>query len=359
MCRTGRFGLENLGVKRYHGIYRVCGTGYWGQTAISDFIPAGSHRPENMQTRTLKSDLLLLIAAFFWGTTFVAQRAGMNYLGPMTYNALRFAVGALTVVPVILMFRRSGLMVEQPRGTRFLLCGGILAGLALFGGASMQQMGLVHTTAGKASFITSLYVVLVPIAGLFLGHRCGVPVWVGAILAVAGLYLLSVTESFTIGRGDLLVLVGAFFWTVHVLLIDYLAKRANPLHIAGIQFLVCSALSLLAAVLFEPIALPAIIPATIPILYGGVLSAGVAFTLQIFCQRTSPPSHAAIVMSLETVFAALSGYLILHERFTPRDLLGCALMFSGLMVVQLPLLLGSPTTRKPGPDAPPATAGSP
>ena len=319
--------------------------------------PDGNYNPENMQTKTLKSDSLLLVAAFFWGTTFVAQRMGMEHLGPMTYNALRFAVGALTLMPVLLVFRKAGEAVEPRRGTRFLLWGGVLAGLALFGGASMQQMGLVYATAGKASFITSLYVVLVPIAGLFLGHRCGWAVWAGAALAVAGLYLLSVTESFTVGRGDLLVLVGAFFWTVHVLLIDYLAKRANPPHIAGIQFLACSALSLLAAVLFEPIALPAIVAAAIPILYAGIFSAGVAFTLQIICQRTSPPSHAAIVMSLETVFAALAGYLILHERFTPRDLVGCVLMFTGLMVVQLPLLLGSPATDKPRPGAPHAAAG--
>jgi drug/metabolite transporter (DMT)-like permease len=301
-----------------------------------------------MQTKTLKSDSLLLVAAFFWGTTFVAQRVGMEHIGPMTYNALRFAVGVLTLVPVLLMLRRSDLTIERPRGTRFLLCGGTLAGLALFGGASMQQMGLVYTPAGKASFITSLYVVLVPIAGLFLGHRCGLPVWVGAVLAVAGLYLLSVRESFTIGRGDLFVLIGAFFWTVHVLLIGYLAKRANPLHIAGTQFLACSALSLLAAIVFEPIALSAIIAAAVPILYAGVFSAGIAFTLQVVCQRTSPPSHAAIVMSLETVFAALAGYLILHERFTPRDLVGCALMFTGLMIVQLPLLLSCPAVTKPG-----------
>jgi drug/metabolite transporter (DMT)-like permease len=300
-----------------------------------------------MQTKTLKSDSLLLVAAFFWGTTFVAQRMGMEYVGPMTYNAVRFAVGALTVLPIILLSRRG----DRPRNTggsrRLLLWGGFLAGLALFGGASMQQMGLVYTTAGKASFITSLYVVLVPIAGLFLGHRCPLAVWIGAALAVAGLYLLSAAESLAIGRGDLLVLVGAFFWTLHVLLIDYLAKRANPLHIACLQFLACSALSLLAAVGFERVALSSILQAIGPILYAGVFSAGVAFTLQIVCQRTSPPSHAAILMSLETVFASLAGYLILHERFTARDLLGCALMFAGLMVVQLPLLLGAPAVRTP------------
>ncbi len=318
-----------------------------------------------MQTKTLKSDLLLLLAAFFWGTTFVAQRLGMEHIGPMIYNALRFAVGALTLVPVILAFRTSrnggaSDHVGQPpsavertsddprgRGRSFLLWGGLLAGLALFGGASMQQIGLIYTTAGKASFITSLYVVLVPIAGLFLGQRCGWAVWVGAGLAVAGLYLLSITESFTIARGDLFILIGAFFWTIHVLLIGYLARRANPIYIACIQFIVCSILSLLAAVPFETITLPAIRAAALPILYSGIFSAGVAFTLQVICQRTSPPAHAAIVMSLETVFAALSGYLILHERLTPRDLAGCALMFAGLLVVQLPLLLRPAADRVP------------
>jgi drug/metabolite transporter (DMT)-like permease len=283
----------------------------------------------------------------------------MEHLGPMTYNALRFAVGSLTLLPIILVFRRGDRIENAGESRRLLLWGGLLAGLALFGGASMQQMGLMYTTAGKASFITCLYIVLVPIAGLFLGHRCGSAVWAGTVLTVAGLYLLSVRGAFTIGKGDLLVLIGAFFWALHVLLIDYLAKRANPLHIACLQFLACSVLSLLPAVLFEKIALSAILPATIPILYGGVLSAGVAFTLQVVCQRTSPPSHAALVMSLETVFAALAGYLILHERFTPRDLLGCALMFAGLMVVQLPLLLGSPAARKPGADAPLTAAVEP
>lgn len=298
-----------------------------------------------MQTKTLRSDSLLLLAAFLWGTTFVAQRRGMEHLGPMMYNALRFAVGAATLVPVLLVFRPNG-RPDGRRGGPFLLWGGILAGLALFGGASMQQMGLVYTTAGKASFITSLYVVLVPIVGLFLGHRCSPAVWIGAVLAVAGLYLLSVRESLVIGRGDLLVLIGAVFWTIHVLLIDHMAKRTDPLRLACIQFVACSVLSLLAAVLCERTTLGAIGAAAIPILYAGVFSAGVAFTLQIICQRTSPPAHAAIVMSLETVFAALAGYVMLAERLSPRDLFGCTLMFTGLMVVQLPLLL------TPGPGSP-------
>jgi drug/metabolite transporter (DMT)-like permease len=311
-----------------------------------------------MQTKTLKSDLLLLVAAFIWGTTFVAQRKGMAYVGPMTYNAIRFALGAATLLPVILFARAGRKTGAQTSSGRFLLYAGCLTGLALFGGASMQQMGLVYTSAGKASFITSLYVVLVPIVGLFLGQRCGWSVWAGAVLAVAGLYLLTVRESLHMGQGDLLVLIGAFFWTAHVHLIGYFAKRANPLCIACLQFLACAALSLLAAVLSEKITLPAIYGATIPILYGGILSAGVAFTLQVVCQRTSPPAHAAIVMSLETVFAVLAGYVMLGERFGPRDFLGCGLMFAGLLVVQLPPLLGSPTADSRNSDKAPTSRGS-
>jgi drug/metabolite transporter (DMT)-like permease len=267
----------------------------------------------------------------------------MAYVGPLTYNAVRFALGAATLLPFILLLRPVPDASGPRRSLRFLLCAGVLIGLALFGGSTMQQVGLLTTTAGKASFVTSLYVVLVPIAGLFLGQRCGWSVWAGALLAVAGLYLLTIRESFAIGQGDLLVLIGAFFWTVHVHLIGYFAKRANPLPLACLQFAVCSVLSLVGAVVFEEVRLPPILSAAIPILYGGVLSAGVAFTLQIICQRTSPPAHAAIVMSLETVFAVLAGYVMLDERFGPRDFAGCALMFTGLLVVQLPPLLASST----------------
>jgi drug/metabolite transporter (DMT)-like permease len=293
-----------------------------------------------MQTRTFKSDSLLLVAAFIWGTTFVAQRAGMDHIGPMTFNGSRFILGAATLLPLIVL-RNSKAANPGHSSPRFLLCGGALAGLALFGGASFQQMGLLYTTAGKAGFITSLYVVLVPLMGIFLGHRSGISLWVGVVLAVAGLYCLSVTESFAIGRGDLLVLISAFFWAVHVQLIGYLAGRGSALRIACVQFVVCSLLSFLAACLTEEIALEGIREAAIPILYAGVLSAGVAFTLQIVCQRTSPPSHAAIIMSLETVFAALAGWIVLSERLGLRGLVGCGLMLAGLMVVQLPPLLGS------------------
>lgn len=303
-----------------------------------------------MQTRTLKSDLLLLLAAFIWGTTFVAQRKGMAYVGPLTYNAIRFALGAATLAPVIFLSRARRPAGEQTVALRFLLYGGVLIGLSLFGGSTLQQTGLLTTTAGKASFVTSVYVVLVPIVGLLLGQRGGWSVWAGALLSIAGLYLLTMREALTMGHGDLLVLIGAFFWTAHVHLIGYFAKRADPLCLACLQFLTCSVLSLVGALFFEQTTLPAVYDAAIPILYGGVLSAGVAFTLQIVCQRTSPPAHAAIVMSLETVFGALGGWVMLGERFSPRDLAGCVLMFAGLLVVQLPPLLAVPTNPTDEPD---------
>lgn len=291
-----------------------------------------------LSARILKSDLFLLAAAVIWGTTFVAQRVGMMHLGPMAYSGLRFALGAATLVPVILLIPANRQIRDPGGDVHLLLWGGGLAGLALFGGTSMQQIGLIYTTAGKAGFITGLYVVLVPIIGRLLRQKIGSSVWAGMALAIAGLYLLSVTGSLTIGRGDLFVLGGAFFWAVHVHLIGYLAKRTNPLHIAFLQLVICSVLSLLAAALFEEMAVASIRRAALPILYGGILSVGVAFTLQILGQRASPPSHAAIVMSLETVFAALSGYVVLNEHLTPRGLAGCALMLAGFVVVQLPLL---------------------
>jgi drug/metabolite transporter (DMT)-like permease len=288
-----------------------------------------------MQTRTIKNDVLLLIAAFIWGTTFVAQRKGMDHIGPLTYNAFRFALGGIVLLPVIFCFRLPALTTSEGSGKRLFIIGGGLAGLALFAGATLQQMGLVYTTAGKAGFITGLYVVIVPVIGIFLGHRIGFSLWTGAALAAAGLYFLSVTKTFSVDQGDMLVLLSAFFWAVHLLLIGHFARRANPFCIACVQFFVCSLLSFFGAGLTEKIVLQAVCRAAIPILYGGILSAGIAYSLQVISQRTCPPAHAAIILSLETVFAALAGWVVLGETLRPRNILGCALMLSGMLVVQL------------------------
>ncbi|MCX7031721.1 MAG: DMT family transporter, partial [Spirochaetes bacterium] len=219
------------------------------------------------------------------------------------------------------------------------LAGGLLAGTVLFGGAILQQAGLVWTTAGKAGFVTGLYVVLVPLAGLFWGQRPGWARWFGAALAAAGLFLLSVTRSFTLERGDLLVLVGALFWTAHVHVLGWLSPRTRVVALSCVQFAVCAALSAVATAFAEQVTAASLASAAVPILYGGLVSVGVAYTLQVVAQRHAPPAHAAILLSLETVFAALGGWIVLGERLSRRGIAGCCLMLAGMLCSQLPLLL--------------------
>ncbi|MBW1836807.1 MAG: DMT family transporter [Deltaproteobacteria bacterium] len=291
-----------------------------------------------MEKTTLKSDGLLLITATIWGTAFVAQRIGMDYIGPFTYSSIRFALGCLVLFPLILRTRkketRTGKTIALLNAKALLFSGGI-AGLALFSGVSLQQVGLVYTTAGKAGFITGLYVIIVPVLGLLWGHRTTIGTWLGACFAVAGLYLLSITGNLTISLGDMLELIGAFFWAVHVLIIAWLSPKHDSLELAFAQFAVCSILSFIVAIFFEAITLAGIFQAAIPILYGGALSVGVAYTLQVVAQKNAHPAHAAIIMSLETVFAAAAGWIILNETLTSRNLVGCALMLVGMLLSQL------------------------
>ena len=291
-----------------------------------------------MNITTLKSDALLLLTAIIWGFAFVAQRVGMEYVGPFTFNGVRFALGSFVLVPLILRNRknqhanRKALTREQSKTVIF---GGGILGLTLFAAASLQQVGLVYTTAGNAGFITGLYVVIVPILGLFWRHQSHAGTWIGAILAATGLYLLSITDQFTISFGDLLELCGAFLWAGHVLIIGWLSPKMDSLKLACTQFAACSVLSLITAFLVEQIVVKSIFQAAIPILYGGVLSVGVAYTLQVVAQQKAHPAHAAILLSLEAVFAAFGGWLILSETLTLRGIIGCSLMLSGMLLSQL------------------------
>ena len=291
------------------------------------------------------NDSLLLLTAAIWGLAFVAQRAGMENVGPFTYNALRFALGALSLVPIILIRGVPAAPPPPAGGARARAWGavsaGLLAGAVLFFGASFQQSGIVSTTAGKAGFITGLYVVLVPLAGLLWGQRAGISAWVGALLCVAGLFLLSVTDTLTIERGDLLVLISAFLWAAHVQVVGWLSPRVDPFRLSCVQFIVCSLLCAGGALIFERASLDGIRAAAWPILYGGVMSAGIAFTLQVVAQRRAPPAHAAILLSLESVFAALGGAVVLGERLSARGVSGCAIMFMGMIVSQVPLVASS------------------
>ena len=282
----------------------------------------------------IRATLVLLIAAAIWGLAFVAQRVGMDHLGPFTFNGIRFALGGLSLLPLIWFFRRQP-PVAPPAGRLPVLPTGVVAGLILFTAASLQQVGILDTTAGKAAFITCLYIVLVPLAGLLMKRRISRSVWLGCGLSLAGLYLLCIREDFTIGQGDLLELIGALFWTVHILYIDQVSRRVDTLKLAAIQFATCSALSAVVAVATETAAsAEAVLAAAVPLLYGGFGSVGVAYTLQIIGQKNASPAHAALVLSLETVFAAVGGFLILNEILGSRELAGCALMLAGMLLSQ-------------------------
>lgn len=291
-----------------------------------------------MDARRLRSNLLLTLTATIWGFAFVAQRIGMEHVGPFTFNGIRFALGGLSLLPVILLAGRPHRDIDRPvprSGSKLLLTGGILAGAALFAGASLQQVGIIHTTAGKAGFITGLYVVLVPVVGLLWKQRTDAGTWLGALLAATGLYFLSVTEDFTISFGDFLVLLGAFVWAGHVLLIGWFSPKISALRLSFIQFMVCSALSLAAAAAFETVTAAGLASAAPAILYGGLGSVGIAYTLQVVAQKHAKPAHAAIILCMESPFAALGGWLILDERMTGRALAGCGLMLLGMILSQL------------------------
>ena len=288
--------------------------------------------------RVYRADSLLMVTAIIWGSAFVAQRVGMTYVGPLTFNGVRFALGAMVLLPIA--GRGEPKPQVQPGIVESLtawpaLWGGAIAGLVLFIAATLQQVGLVYTTAGKAGFITGLYVIIVPLLGLLWGHRPGWGGWLGACLATVGLYLLSITEVMTFAPGDLWELAGALFWAVHVLLLSWLSPRMNGVKLACAQHAVCALLSLIGAGFTEKITLDGLQGALIPILYGGVLSVVVAYTLQVIAQRNAPPIHAAIILSLEAVFAAIAGWLVLDEMLSLRGLIGCILMFSGMLTALL------------------------
>lgn len=295
-----------------------------------------------MNNKRFSANMLLLLTAAIWGFAFVAQRIGSQYVGSFTFNGIRFALGSISLVPLIIYFNRrkksdgSGENNTYVNSKRTILYGTVV-GIALYAGATLQQVGIIYTTTGKASFITGLYIVLVPIAGIFLKHKTGRNAWLGVLLAVVGLYLLSVNENFTISYGDMLEVIGAVFWTMHILIIDYFSKKMDALVLSCIQFATCSILSLITAFIFEKITISGISSALVPILYGGLLSVGVAYTLQVVAQKNAKPSHVALILSMESVFGAIGGAVILGETMSSRGYMGCILIFAGILVSQVKL----------------------
>ncbi len=283
-----------------------------------------------------KSIILLFLTAIIWGFAFVAQKVGAQFVGAFTFNGIRFALGALSLFPVIMLFEK-----EKSGKEKFLktLKVGVIGGTVLFIASTLQQMGVeITNSAGKSGFITGLYTVLVPIAAfLFMKKKTNILTWIGAVFAVAGLYLLCMTGEEGVGIGDLVLLIGTVFWTIHILVIDRYVDEISPLRFAQIQFAVCAVLSLICALIFEDISFAAIRSALVPILYGGFMSVGVAYTCQILGQKDADPTFSAIVLSTESVFAAIGGVLLQNETMTTSAYFGCVLIFIGIVLSQLKL----------------------
>ncbi|URZ02712.1 DMT family transporter [Clostridium felsineum] len=287
-----------------------------------------------MQSKTIKSNIILLITALIWGLAFTAQSVGMKYVGPFTFNGIRFILGAISILPV-LYFLKDENTEKDNKYAKMAMIGGVICGIVNFAGTTFQQIGLIHTTVGKAGFITGLYIVIVPILGVFLKQKLGINSWIGALFALIGLYFLCNTNGFSIGYGEIMEILGAFCFAVQILVVDYFSKRASSYKLAFFQYISCGVISMIIALFTENITIHSLYGAAVPILYGGLGSVGIAYTLQIIGQRDAKPSHAAIIMSMESVFGAIGGAIILGESMGVKNLIGCMLMLLGMLVAQI------------------------
>lgn len=291
----------------------------------------------------LKNSLYLLFTATIWGIAFVAQSVGMEYLGPFTFNSVRCLIGGAVLLPLIWVREKKAVWIqasdtaEQKRiRKKNLVSGGICCGLLLFLASNFQQFGIQYTTVGKAGFITACYIVIVPVLGLFLGKKCSPFLWAAVFLALTGLYLLCITDGFSIGLGDLLVLVCALLFSFHILVIDHFSPLADGVKMSCIQFFICGILSGIAALFTESLEVSALFDAWVPLLYAGVLSCGVAYTLQIVGQRGMNPTVASLILSLESCISVLAGWILLGQKLSSREIFGCAVMFAAIVLAQLP-----------------------
>ena len=297
-------------------------------------------------SKKMHSNILLLITAFIWGSAFVAQKSGMDYIGPFTFNGIRTLIGGLVLIPVIFIMDKSKSKEEvtevptdeeKAKQKKTVLIGGICCGTVLFIASTFQQFGVSYTTAGKAGFITTLYVVVVPILSILLKKRVRPIMWLCVVLGAIGLYLLCMTDkSFSLAFGDMLVLICAVCFAVHIMTVDYFITKADGVKLSCIQFMTSGVLGLICMAIFETPNLEAILDCWMPILYAGVLSSGVGYTFQVIAQKHAEPTVASLIMSLESAFAVLSGTILLGEIMSPREILGCVIIFSAVIISQLP-----------------------
>ena len=289
-----------------------------------------------MKHRTA-NNLLLALTAFIWGSAFVAQSVGMDHVGPFTFNSIRSFMGGIVLLPVILILRRqSGRTNKNEKNGLLLWSGGICCGITLAAASSLQQIGLIYTSAGKAGFITAMYILIVPVMGIFIGKKAGMKTWIGVALAAAGMYFLCITDGFHIARGDFFVFLCAVIFSVHILLIDYFSPKTDGVALSCIQFFVCGILCAVPMLISERPKIAEIAGAWMPLAYAGVLSCGVGYTLQIVAQKNTDPTVASLILSLESVFSVLTGWVILGEKLSGRELFGCVLVFIAVILAQLP-----------------------
>lgn len=295
-----------------------------------------------MKKEQMRNSLLLLLTATIWGVAFVAQSVGMDYVGPFTFNAVRSIIGGMVLIPCIFLLGKINgkghvkFVPTDHEERKNLLIGGILCGVFLCAASNMQQMGIMYTTVGKAGFITACYIVIVPILGIFLGKKTGLGIWISVALAVVGLYLLCMTDSLSFSKGDFYVLICAVLFAGHILVIDYFAPKVDGVKMSCIQFFVSGILSAVLMFIFEEPTFQALLDAKLPILYAGILSCGVAYTLQIIGQKNMNPTIASLILSLESCISVLAGWVILNQSLSLRELSGCGVMFVAIIIAQMP-----------------------
>ena len=293
-----------------------------------------------MKNKKLLGNSLLLLTAVIWGTAFVFQRSGMEIIEPLTFNAARMALAAVAigVLAIIMRRKRSGISgAEQKQIDKNTLKGGIFCGVFLAVASIFQQTGLVYTAAGKAGFITAMYMLIVPVVGfVFLKRKNTALVWFAVLLGVVGMYFLCITDKLDLSRGDALVCMCAFVFSFHIIFCDHYVKRADPIGMSAVQFVTATVISVIAAFIFEKPGAEKLISALVPIIYCGLVSGGIGYTLQIVAQKFTDPAVASLLLSMESVFAAIAGALILGERMSVRELLGCVIMLAAVILVQIP-----------------------
>ena len=282
----------------------------------------------------------LLLTAFIWGVAFVAQSVGMDYIGPFTFNCVRCIIGGLVLIPLIMVLKKKEPHQKSEEEIKAYntnsIIGGICCGICLCAASCFQQFGIMYTTVGKAGFITALYIIIVPILGIFIGKKVAPIVWVSSVIAVIGFYLLSISGQVNINKGDILVLICAVLFSFHILVIDHFSPKGDGVTISCIQFLTSGVICGVLMFLFENPQITDILAAYLPILYAGVMSCGVAYTLQIVGQKNMDPTVASLILSLESVFSALAGWLILGQSLSMKELIGCGLVFAAVLLAQMP-----------------------